>query len=305
MNDYIRHTALSQMCKAAEAARLYSKVMQKVAEHRPRPSDAYIAGFCKAAEDAGVDPEELVKLADWSSWWRDKWNKAKFEAQNAWAWGKGLVGAFGDKDLYEDAAKNVWTGAKSMGTGIAQGAAALPGLVGNVAGGVGGLVAGAFMDGNYLDNVKRSWNAGGKLVDSIGIGDYDLKHLKDRLDTVQANNRSEYMANNNMDPNNMGALERWGMNGMAIANGAGKAIPAAYVGAKVPGLKWTSKLGGKAGGTVTAITKLQEGRTQGAQDIASAQQAQGAGQVKNNAIAGSSFMPPSSFNNYPRVQFNV
>ena len=302
MTNDSRHTALSQMCKTAEAARLYSKVMQKVAEHRLQPSDAYIAGFCKAAEDAGVDPVQLIKAA---GWWSDKWSGLKQDMQDAWEGTKGFVGAFVDPDLYKDFGKNIWSGTKSALTGLGQGVAALPGLVGNVAGGAVGLVTGAFGDGSYLDNVKNSWNAGGRLVDSIGIGDYDLKHLKDRLDTVQANNRSEYMANNNMDPNNMGALERWGMNGMAIANGAGKAIPAAYVGAKVPGLKWTSKLGGKAGGTVTAITKLQEGRTQGAQDIASAQQAQGAGQVKNNAIAGSSFMPPSSFNNYPRVQFNV
>lgn len=304
MKKEATHKTLFPVCKTAEAARLYSKVMQKVAEHRPRPSDAYIAGFCKAAEDAGVDPVQLIKAA---GWWSDKWSGLKQDMQDAWEGTKGFVGAFVDPDLYKDFGKNIWSGTKSALTGLGQGVAALPGLVGNVAGGAVGLVTGAFGDGSYLDNVKNSWNAGGRLVDSIGIGDYDLKHLKDKLDTVQANNKSEYMANNNMDPNNMNGWERWGMHGMNLANAAGQALPGAYVGAKTPGLKWTAQLGGAIGGSISAGSELLSSMQQTGQDIASAQRAYGGGKVNpaNKMFGGTGFTPPSSFNSYSRVQFNV
>lgn len=53
----------AEFAKSAAAVRLYGKVMQKRAALRGAPSEAYMAGFCKAAEAYGVDPVELMKTA--------------------------------------------------------------------------------------------------------------------------------------------------------------------------------------------------------------------------------------------------
>lgn len=58
-----KEKVVSMMRKAAAARRLSDKVMAKRAEYRSMPSEAYIAGFRKAAEYYGVDPAALLKLA--------------------------------------------------------------------------------------------------------------------------------------------------------------------------------------------------------------------------------------------------
>jgi hypothetical protein len=53
----------AEFAKSAAAGRLYGKVMQKRAALRGAPSEAYMAGFCKAAEIHGVDPRRLISIA--------------------------------------------------------------------------------------------------------------------------------------------------------------------------------------------------------------------------------------------------
>jgi len=58
-----KEKCLVMMHKAAAAKRLSDKVMAKRAEYRAQPSDAYVAGFCKAAGACGVDGAQLLKEA--------------------------------------------------------------------------------------------------------------------------------------------------------------------------------------------------------------------------------------------------
>lgn len=216
------------------------KAIEKLAESRSAPSDAYIAGFCKTAESYGVDPCELIKAAwTWgdvvaapvnaaagagnSLWsgvtgngfkngWRNGYNAAD-ELQTAIGGG---LSTFVDGDTWSDFGKNLSTGAAAMSTGVAQGLAATPGIIGGLAGGVG-----SFVTGNGWGN---GWNKGRDFVDNIGVGNYNLGTLKTNLADFQRFNRDVYLDTNNIDVNNASALERAGLYGVDTAGSAGKLI---------------------------------------------------------------------------------
>lgn len=105
-----KEKCLVMMRKAAAAKRLNDKIMTKRAEYRAQmqPSEAYIAGFCKAAEAYGVDPEELLKEAQWLK-----------------SIGKGIVG-----------------GAKALGNAALGGAKMLGNGYARLAGGAAGALTG-------------------------------------------------------------------------------------------------------------------------------------------------------------------
>jgi hypothetical protein len=216
------------------------KAIEKLAESRSALSDAYIAGFCKTAESYGVDPCELVKAAwTWgdvaaapinavagagnSLWsgvtgngfkngWRNGYNAAD-ELQTMIGGG---LSTLVDGDTWRDFGKNLSTGAAAMATGVGQGLAAVPGIVGGAVGAVG-----SGLSGNGWGN---GWNAGRNFVDDIGVGNYNLGTLKSNLADFQRFNRDVYLDNNNIDVNNASALERAGLYGIGTAEAAGKVL---------------------------------------------------------------------------------
>ena len=216
------------------------KAIEKLAESRSALSDAYIAGFCKTAESYGVDPCELVKAAwTWgdvaaapinavagagnSLWsgvtgngfkngWRNGYNAAD-ELQTMIGGG---LSTLVDGDTWRDFGKNLSTGAAAMVTGVGQGLAAVPGIVGGAVGAVG-----SGLSGNGWGN---GWNAGRNFVDGIGVGNYNLGTLKSNLADFQRFNRDVYLDNNNIDVNNASALERAGLYGIGTAEAAGKVL---------------------------------------------------------------------------------
>lgn len=209
----------------------------KLAEHRSVPSDAYIAGFCKVAEAHGVDPCELIKAAwTWGDVFAAPINTVVGAGNSLWSgvtgngFGNGWRNGYNAADTFQKAVgdslvdgdswrtfgKNLSTGAAAMVTGIGQGLAATPGMVGGLVGGVGSLVT-----GNGWGN---GWDKGRDFVDSIGVGDYNLGTLKTNLADFQRFNRDVYVDTNNIDLNNLSALERAGLYSLDTAAAAGRMI---------------------------------------------------------------------------------
>jgi hypothetical protein len=117
--------------KAAAARSLNSKIMQKRAAFANRPSDAYLAGFCKAAEEVGVNPLELMKIAGIGNWFIGGLNKLK-----------------------------------NFGSNLAQGISAPIRGIQAVGAGLGNMVRG----GSFMNGMKSSWNNGvNKINNMFGV----------------------------------------------------------------------------------------------------------------------------------------
>ena len=108
-----KEKVVSMMRKAAAARRLSDKVMAKRAEYRSMPSEAYMAGFAKAAESYGVDPVELMKAAG-------MWDSIKGGVQQ---FGQNVLnGAKAVGNAAMQGVKGVGNAAMQMGKGVANGA---------------------------------------------------------------------------------------------------------------------------------------------------------------------------------------
>ena len=188
---------MMKTARAAHAAHAAHAVKKASAGRFSNP--AYAAGFRKTAEAYGLDPDQLVKLA---GFWGDLWD-----------------GVFS-----KDTAQNLWSGIKSVGTGLAKGVMSTPGLVAGLVGGTGGALLSGLTGNGFGNGWSKGWNGGWNLTDNIGIGDFDLGHARRAVDRFQNNNVTEYMRRNGIDPNNMDAEGRWAVRGLSMANIAGEGL---------------------------------------------------------------------------------
>lgn len=151
----------------------------------------------------------------------------------------GFVGGLYDNVADGTFGKNLEHGLTSMGNGIMKGIASVPGALAGLAAGAGSMVKNTF-DPNvsWADTFGRAGtafsNASDWVDNNVGIGSYNLGAAQRRINAWQQNNMSKYMDLNNMDANNLSALERMGLTGQAVANAAGEAL-GAQAGFSAPG----------------------------------------------------------------------
>lgn len=160
-------------------------------------------------------------------------------------------------DHGEEGPNNLWSGIKSFGNGAAYGFASLPGF----AAGLGAFLPGATVglgqgirdwwsgdsDGFWKSVGSGIWNGGKKgynlaegFVDNhIGYKDWDLAHGKNAMKLNQIWTEDEYMAHNDMDPDNLAWYDKAAMGALGLSNAIGQ-LAAETIGWRVPSsaLKW-------------------------------------------------------------------
>ena len=168
--------------------------------------------------------------------------------------GNAVTGAA--SDLHDNFFDNFDDGMAAMGGGIVRGAATMPGFFSGIAGAVPGAAYGALRYpfsseykglggflGSVWDGLTGGYSAGESLVnDHIGYKDYDLRNVINTADAVLLQNKRDYMARNNMDPDDS-PWTNGGLAGLTTANIMGEAV-GSYFGSK--GLGKLKRYAGKA-----------------------------------------------------------
>lgn len=197
---------------------------------------AYLQGFRKAAESAGVDQDVLIKIAGGLTFLEQV--EAFRNAMN-----NSARDQFGDGTFF----KNLGTGLGRMGTGVLQGVTGLVSGVGGVLSGTAGWLHHGLTGKGWANGWREGWDSG---YNNMGFGSYNLGAARRRLASWDQKLRDDYIERNNIDVKNMSMLERLALLGTDIAQGAGEGI-----GASVAGGVAAKGVGAAAGRVANATSK--------------------------------------------------